>query len=218
MKIRPMKRRSLTGAGGCETFEQMQNIFRKGTPMAHVVLFHSILGLRPVEREIAAYFQLHGHSVTLPDLFGGRVTDDYDTGFAMRRDIGTPAIMAAATAAVDSAPETAVLAGVSFGAALVSAFWSSRPRMAGALLFAGVTDWMEPRQPGFRIAAHIAEPDPFDDEAYFDDWASGADGVALELHRYAGVGHYFLDRNLPDFGAAQAQLCLTRSVAFLNGL
>ena len=186
--------------------------------MAHVVLFHSILGLRPVEHEIAAHFQRHGHTVSLPDLFGGRTTNDYDEGFAQRKEVGNQAIMAAAQAAVDSAPASAVLAGVSFGAALVSEFWLSRPDMAGALLMAGVTDWMDPRRPGFPISAHIARPDPFDDDTFFDDWVAGAGGVALNLHRYDGVGHYFLDRSLPDFGALQAQLCLDRAVAFLNTL
>ncbi len=186
--------------------------------MAHIVLFHSILGLRPVEHEIAAHLERHGHSVSLPDLFGGLATDDYDVGFAHRKAVGTAAIMRAAKAAVDAAPETAVLAGVSFGAALISEFWETLPRMAGALLIAGVTDWMTPRRAGFPMSVHVARPDPFDDEAYFADWAGESDGVALDLHRYDGVGHYFLDRSLPDYGGAAAQLCLDRSVAFLNAL
>ncbi len=184
--------------------------------MAHVVLFHSILGLRPIEHAIAAAFEQHGHTVTLPDLFGGRKTDDYDLAFPMRREVGNDAIMAAARAAVDSAPDTAVLAGVSFGANLIGEFWDDRPKMAGALVFAGAVPWMTPRRPGFRMSVHIARPDPFDDEAYFADWAAEADGVNLELHRYDGVGHYFLDPALPDYGATAAKLCLERSIAFLN--
>jgi dienelactone hydrolase len=186
--------------------------------MAHVVLFHSILGLRPVEHAIAAELEKHGHTVSLPDLFGGRKTDDYAKAFPMRKEVGTAAIMAAAKAAVDNAPATAVLAGVSFGANLIGEFWDDRPRMAGALAFAGAVPWMTPRRPGFRMSVHIARPDPFDDEAYFGEWAAEANGVALELHRYDGVGHYFLDPALADFEAKAATLCLERSVAFLNSL
>lgn len=186
--------------------------------MAHVVLFHSILGLRPIEHDIAALFEKHGHGVSLPDLFGGRKTDDYDTAFALRKEVGDSAIMAAARAAVDSAPDRAVLAGVSFGANLIGEFWEDRPLSAGALVFAGAAPWMTPRRPGFRMSVHIARPDPFDDEAYFAEWAAEADGVTLELHRYDGVGHYFLDPALPDYGAEAAKLCLERSVAFLNSL
>ena len=186
--------------------------------MVHVVLFHSILGLRPIEHDIAAQLEKHGHTVSLPDLFAGRKTDDYDAAFSMRKEVGTAAIMAAAKAAVDSAPDTAVLAGVSFGANLIGEFWDDRPKMAGALVFAGAAPWMTPRRPGFRMSVHIARPDPFDDEAYFEEWAAEANGVSLELHRYDGVGHYFLDPALPDFGAEAAKRCLERSVAFLNSL
>jgi dienelactone hydrolase len=186
--------------------------------MADVVLFHSILGLRPVEHQIAAEFGKHGHTVILPDLFGGLVTDDYDVGFAHRKAVGTAAIMAAAKAAVAAAPATAVLAGVSFGASLISEFWETRPNMAGVLLIAGVTDWMTPRRVGFPVSVHIARPDPYDDEAFFADWTADGGGVALKMHRYDGVGHYFLDRSLPDYGANAAQDCLDRSVAFLNTL
>jgi dienelactone hydrolase len=186
--------------------------------LAHVVLFHSILGLRPVEHQIAAEFERHGHTVTLPDLFDGRTADDYDAGFALRKQFDTPTLMMRAKAAMGDAPETAVLSGVSFGASFIDMFWDARPKMAGVLVFAGTVSWMEPRRRGLPVSAHIARPDPFDDEDYFADWAAEAGVVALDLHRYDGVGHYFLDRTLPDYGAAQAQQCLDRSVAFLNGL
>jgi dienelactone hydrolase len=184
--------------------------------LAHIVLFHSILGLRPVEREIASVFEADGHSVALPDLFDGQTAEDYDDAFAMKRGVGQEAIMARATAAVAEAPDDAVLSGVSFGADLVGEFWDARPKMKGALLYAGCASWMSPRRTDLKVSAHIARPDPFDDEAYFADWAEEADGVPLELHRYDGVGHYFLDRTLPDFGEEAAALCLERSRAFLK--
>ena len=186
--------------------------------MAHIVLFHSILGLRAVERQIASIFEGDGHTVTLPDLFDGQSVEDYDSAFAMKKAVGNDAIMARARAAVNDAPEDAVLSGVSFGADLVGEFWEDRPHMAGALLFAGITSWMTPRRPGFKLSAHIARPDPFDDEAYFADWAAEKGEVDLQLHRYDDVGHYFLDPNISDYGADAAKLCLERCRAFLNGL
>ena len=186
--------------------------------MAHVVLFHSILGLRPVEHEIAAEFERHGHTVTLPDLFDGQSANDYDAGFALRKQFDSPMLMDRAKAAMKGVPETAVLSGVSFGASFIDMFWETRPKMAGVLLFAGTVSWMEPRRRGFPVSAHIARPDPFDDEDYFAAWSGEKGDVALDLHRYDGVGPYFLDRSLPDSGAAQAQLCLDRSVVFLNRL
>ena len=186
--------------------------------MADVVLFHSILGLRPAEQEIASLLAAEGHSVALPDLYDGRATDDYDAGFRLKEEVGEAAIEAHARAALEEAPEDAVLAGVSFGAFLVGRFWGERPQMPGALLFAGGAPWMTPRRAGLPVSAHIARPDPFDDEAFFADWAAEAGAVALELHRYDGAGHYFLDRSLPDYNAAAAELCLERARAFLRGL
>ncbi|MDJ0944906.1 MAG: dienelactone hydrolase family protein [Kiloniellales bacterium] len=187
--------------------------------MAHVVLFHSILGLRPAEQEIAAALVQDGHRVALPDLYDGRATDDYDAGFRLKEEIGDAVIDAHARSAIEEAPNDAVLSGVSLGAFLVGRFWGQRPRMPGALLFAGVAPWMTPRRPGLPVSAHIARPDPFDDEAFFAEWRADAGEAALEMHRYDGVGHYFfLDRSLPDYDAAAAELCLERARAFLRSL
>lgn len=186
--------------------------------MPHIVLFHSILGLRDAEREIATAFEKDGHKVVLPDLFAGRTAPDYDAAFAMKKEIGHDAIMARAKVAVDAAPADAVLAGVSFGASLIGEFWGARPVMKGAILFAGAADWMTPRRFGFKVSAHIALPDPFDDEAFLGQWEKDAGPVDLQMHRYSGTGHYFLDRALPDYNSTAAELALQRSREFLKSI
>jgi dienelactone hydrolase len=186
--------------------------------LAYIILFHSILGLRPAEREIASVLEGDGHTVILPDLFDGRSTNDYDAGFALMKEVGEESIHARAKAAVIESPEDVVLSGISFGAFRIRQFWEIRPNMAGALLFSGATPWMTPPRSDFPVSAHIARPDPFDDEDYFAEWAADAGDVALELHRYDDVGHYFLDRTLPDYNAAAAALCLERSREFLRNL
>lgn len=186
--------------------------------MVHIVLFHSILGLRPVEHAIAAVIQADGHTVTLPDLFAGKSADNYDDAFALRKSVGTEAIMERAQVAVEAAPAEAVLSGVSFGASLIGEFWTDRPQMAGALLFAGIAEWMSLPTPGLPISVHIARPDPFDDEEYFADWVAQKGEANLDMHRYDGAGHYFLDSSLDDYNEGAAKLCLDRSRAFLKGL
>lgn len=186
--------------------------------MAYVVLFHSVLGLRPAEREIAAAFEADGHVVALPDLYDGRMTNDYDEGFRLKEKVGDTVILARARTALAAAPADAVLAGVSLGAFLIGEFWGERPHMSGALLLSGFAPWMDPRRAGLPVSVHIARPDPFDEEEVFTGWACEAGGVALEMHRYDGVGHYFLDRSLPDHDAAAAALCLERCRAFLGQL
>jgi dienelactone hydrolase len=186
--------------------------------MVHIVLFHSILGLRAAERDLASAFEADGYSVALPDLYGGEATDDYDEGFRIKDTIGMAQIIDRARAALADAPEDAVLAGVSFGAFLIGEFWGERSQMRGALLFAGGAGWAPALRKGLPVQAHIARPDPFEDEEFLAEWAGSNPGVALELHRYEGAGHYFLDRNLPDFKGDAAEMCLERSRTFLNRL
>ncbi len=186
--------------------------------MAHIVLVHSILGLRPIERDLAREWEEAGHSVTLPDLYEGRTTDDYDEGFALYRRVGPDTVRQRAARAVADAPAEAVLAGVSMGAGRVAESWGARPQAKGALLIAGAAPWSEGLRPGLPVQAHIARPDPYDDEEYFADWADTAPGVALDLRRYDGVGHYFLDPALPDYGAEAARTCRAAMLEFLRTL
>lgn len=186
--------------------------------MAHIVLFHSILGRRPIEGEIAAVFEADGHAVTLPDLYDGQAADNYEAGFAIRRAIDDETIAARAEAAMANVPDDAVLAGISFGTMLASSFCARRPQTAGLLLFAGVAPWEATPRKGLPVSAHVALPDPFDDEPYFSDWVDGAGEARVQLHRYPGVGHYFLDPGLDDYDETAARLCLDRSRDFLQGL
>ncbi|WP_373353002.1 dienelactone hydrolase family protein [Pseudoroseicyclus sp. CXY001] len=185
--------------------------------MAHIVLLHSVLGLRPVELGMKARWEAAGHSVTLPDLYDGASAESYEEGFALRKEIGD-AVGARARAAILAAPKGAVLSGVSLGAMFVGESWSERPDIRGAVFFAGGAEFVPGLRRGLKVQAHIARPDPFDDEDYFASWAATKGDAELEIFRYDGVGHYFLDRALTDYGEAEAELCLSRVDAFLAGL
>ena len=154
----------------------------------------------------------------LPDLYAGTWTDDYEEGFRLQEMIGQDTLVERASAVVAEAPQEAILAGVSYGAFLIGSFWSERPRMPGALLLCGFAPWMTPRRAGLAVSAHIARPDPFDSEEDFAAWKAGAGEVALDLNRYDGVGHYFLDRTLPDYDKEAAVMCMDRVRTFLASL
>lgn len=184
----------------------------------HVMLFHSILGKRPVEDAIANTFRQDGHAVTVPDLFDGQRAESYDAAFALRRTIPDAQIAARVQAALATAEGPVVLAGVSFGAFLIGDLWHSLPHLRGVLLFSGIAPWPESKRPLPPVSAHIARPDPFDDEAFFADWQATAPDTALDLYRYDDAGHYFLDPALADYDATAASLCLARARAFLAAL
>jgi dienelactone hydrolase len=186
--------------------------------MATIILFHSILGLRDAEAAIAGRFRAAGHEVVLPDLYGGRSTDSYDEGFALHDEIGDAALLARATEAAAALPADAVLAGISMGAGIAGDLWASRPQTRGVLFLHGPGPLAPAPRPGTPLAAHIAEPDPYDDEDFIAEWIGEAQRrpIALEVHRYPGAGHFFTDPTLPDHDPAAAALALSRAVDFLD--
>jgi dienelactone hydrolase len=188
--------------------------------MADVVLFHSILGLRPAERAWAERMRAEGHTVVLPDLYGGETADSYEAGEALRDRVGWEAMMASARAAVAPLPPETVLAGLSLGAQVAGEIWPARPATAGVLLLHGPCEVPAGARPGLPVQAHLAEPEPFDDEGFIADWAEGMRAAALgfELFRYPGAGHYSTDATLPDHDAAAAALAAERVLGFLARL
>ncbi len=178
--------------------------------MATIILFHSILGLRSLERDLAERWRARGHQVALPDLYGGSSADDYDTGFRFYKETGSDEVTARAAAALDRTP-AAVLAGISMGTAQAARLW--RPETPGVLMLCGVAPPISAPPPGLPIAAHVARPDPFDADGDIDDWAAA---IGADLHLYEAAGHLFLDPALPDHDPDAAAACLSRADRFLD--
>jgi dienelactone hydrolase len=184
--------------------------------MADVLLIHSVRGLRSAERDLADRMRAAGHEVHLPDLFDGATSASVEGGQEILERLGWAAVVERARAAAAGLPDTAVLAGVSIGAQIAGALLSERAGTTGILLLHGPCE-VPAECAGLPVQAHLAEPDPFDDEAYLADWSEAMrmSGADFQLHRYPGVGHYFTDATLPDYEASAAELALRRSVAFL---
>ncbi len=186
--------------------------------MATVILLHSILGLRAAEATIADRLRTAGHDVALPDLYGGRRTNSYDEGFALHDAIGDSILMERAAAAAAPLPADTVLAGISMGAGIAGQLWASRPQARGVLFLHGPGPLAQDPRPGTPVSAHIANPDPYDDEDFIAAWIGEARrrSIALDVHRYPGAGHFFTDPSLPDHNSAAAELALSRVVDFLQ--
>ena len=188
--------------------------------MTEVVLFHSVRGLRLAEREWADRLRAAGHTVALPDLYGGETGETLEAGFAIQERIGWATMVARARAATAALPAGTVLAGVSVGAQIVGEVWQDRPNAAGVLLLHGPCEVPAKPRDELPVQAHMADPEPYDDEAYLADWAEGMRraGLAFQLFRYPGAGHYFTDATLPDYDAAAHALAEERVLAFLARL
>ena len=187
--------------------------------MASVALFHSVYGLRPAVRAAAERLRAAGHTVVTPDLYRAPAVDDLSTGFALADRVGFETMLARAREAIRDLPGEAVLAGLSTGTGLVEALLPERPATAGVLLLAGAGATFDKCPPGLRAQLHVADPDPeFVPAEDVERWTAGmtAAGTIFEVYRYPGVGHLWIDEDLPDFDAPAAERTWQRCAEFLR--
>jgi dienelactone hydrolase len=102
--------------------------------MAEVVVFHSVLGLRPGVIAAADRLRAAGHTIHTPDLFDGEVFDDLDDGQRKEEALGYQEIARRAKEAVAELPAGLVFAGFSLGAVHAELLAASRPGALGAVL------------------------------------------------------------------------------------
>ncbi|MEM9792848.1 MAG: dienelactone hydrolase family protein, partial [Pseudomonadota bacterium] len=162
-------------------------------------------------------WQAAGHDVTLPDLFEGETSETYDGGFEILERVALDTVEARAARIAEALPDEVVIAGVSMGAGIASHVWKRKPNAKGILFLAGMGPWPD-KVNSAPVHVHAARPEPFDDEEWFTSWEKSNPGVPLSLFRYDKVGHYFLDKSLPDFDADANKLCRERCLEFLRQL
>lgn len=184
--------------------------------MASVALLHSVYGLRPAVRRAAERLRAAGHQVVAPDLYQSAAVDSIDEGVLLAEKVGWETLLERARAAAGQLPPEAVLAGFAMGAGLAEALLAERPSAAGLLLFAGAGHTNVPA--GTRVQLHLADPDDFVPPATLSGWIDGMTGseALFEVFRYPGVGHLWVDQDLPDHDALAAELTWQRCAEFLR--
>ena len=188
--------------------------------MAHVLLLHSVRGLRSVEREIAGRWKAEGHDVEVPDFFEGEVPGTVERGFAVVEATGEPVLVERAAAAAAAMPPETVLAGLSMGAGIAAMLWERRPEAAAVLMLHGVGPVPRTARAGTPAQLHLAEPDEFETEEWVDAWReeAAARRLAAEVFRYPGAGHLFTDATIDEYEPESAALLLSRASGFLAEL
>lgn len=188
--------------------------------MAHIVLLHSVYGLRAVERAAAERFRAAGHDIVTPDLYEGQIAATIDHGFVLKDRIGWQVIVERAREAVRKMPASTVLAGVSMGAGVVGELLPDRPDTAGVLLLHGITGIPASARAHLPVQLHVADPDGFAPPAAVIAWENAAmdAGAAVGVFTYPGVGHFYTDASLRDHDEEAADLTWQRSLAFLHHL
>jgi dienelactone hydrolase len=175
--------------------------------MAQVVVFHSVLGLRPAELLAAERFRAAGHVVHTPDLYAGATATTLDDGFAIMDRVGWDVITGRAADALRDRPAETVLAGFSMGAGVVDAVLPHRTGTAGVLLFHGLAAVPA----GIPAQLHVADPDPFAPPEDVAAWRA----AHTQVFTYPGAGHFYTDEDLPDHDAHAAALTWERALDFL---
>lgn len=187
--------------------------------MATVILFHSEMGLRDLERDAADRMRAAGHEVHTPDLYEGKTAGSIAEGIALMGTFGFDNLAERAQKACSGLPEKTLLAGFSMGAQLVCRVWAKRAQTSGLLLLHGLGDFPKWVRNGLPVQAHFAEPDPYISDQQASAWPMTAFriGLAAEVYTYEGAGHLYTDKTSPDYDAAAAELTWERALIFLEG-
>ena len=195
--------------------------------MAEVVLFHSVLGLRPGVMGAADLLREAGHTVHTPDLFNGEVFDGIEAGQRKEEDLGFREIARRARESVARLPEGLVYAGFSLGVVYAELLSAERPGALGAVLmhsaipieelkeFFGIERWPE----GVPVQVHYAAEDPWveveGEVRPLGDAVRDA-GAEFETYVYPSSGHLFANPDYPEYDRASSEKMWERVISFLN--
>lgn len=192
--------------------------------MANIVLFHSVLGLRPAVKAAAEKLRKAGHTVFTPDLYSGKVFDDMEAADTKFQEIGISEMMSRTMQSASALPEDLVYAGFSNGGASAELLAATRKGAKGCILFhaalplqaLGLNNW----SPTIPVQIHYAAEDPRRNDEWikaFSDSVQQA-GAKLEFYEYACKGHLFTDTDLQDYNHDAAELLWERVLEFLRGI
>lgn len=185
--------------------------------MAHVVLYHSALGLRPGVRWFADRLAEHGHTVETPDYYDGEVFDTLDAGLSKRDSIGyAESLRRAGAVAVDE--PAVVYAGFSLGCRLAQWSEQTRDNAIGCVLLhdAQPVGRFGPWPERLPVEIHAMCDDPWFERENALSIVDSAHDSSLNLYR--GDAHLFADPDLPSHDPAATALVLDRVRVFLDRL
>lgn len=196
-----------------------------------IVLFHSVLGLRPGIKKAAEKLQNQGYIVHTPNLYDdGVVFDDYEKADAYLQSIGSyPELLKRTRESVADLPDELIYAGFSNGGASAEYLALTRPKARAAILFSGALpldmlleiggdqeqDWPK----SVPVQLHYTKNDPFRNQEWVDSFRESVSSsqAQLNFYEYPGEAHLFTDNSLPnEYNEEASKQLWERVFRFLN--
>ena len=188
--------------------------------MTNIVLFHHVQGLTPGVEALAESLRGSGHTVHVPDLFGGRTFATLDEGMAHARELGFDALLDRGVAAAEAVGADAVYIGLSMGVMPAQKLAQTHAGARGAVLVDScipLGEFGDTWPDGVPVQIHGMDADPiFAGEGDVDaarDLVAATDDA--ELFLYPGNVHLFCDSSLPSHDEGATTLMLQRAEELL---
>jgi dienelactone hydrolase len=187
--------------------------------MTEIVLFHHAQGLTDGLVAVADRLESAGHTVHLPDVYGGSTFADLDSGLEYAASVGFEALLEQAVAATEGLPADVVYVGVSLGVMPAQQLAQNRAGARAAVLVGSAVpaEAFGAWPAGLPLQIHGMDADPvFVGEGDIDAARELVTEAGAELFLYPGEGHLFIDNSLPDYDETATELFLERTLALLE--
>jgi dienelactone hydrolase len=193
--------------------------------MLDVVVFPSVLGMRPGVHAAADRLAVAGFRPLVVDVYdGGLVFDDYDEAMAHMQALGYDTVLTRARRAIDELDsDRFVTVGFSAGVVPAQIIAATDPRAVGCVALSSVIsvaalELDEGWPDGVPLQFHTMDADPWLEPDQVEAIQAEL-GEQVQVFSYPGTGHLFADPSLPaEYDAGAADLMWSRVEEFIRAV
>lgn len=196
---------------------------RAGALKTGVVVLHPWWGLNDDVIAYADRLASAGFKVVAPDLARGQLASTIEEATALATGLDHAHANSVALAAIDWLTDTRGVAkvgavGFSMGGPSAMMCAPQRPAVAASVVYYDAWAGEHAERTKAPVLLHLAEIDPYTPEdaiVAFEREIREA-GRNIDIHRYAGTGHWFAEPSQANWRPAAAELAFERTLAFLH--
>lgn len=176
-----------------------------------VMIYHSILGIRGSEKNLADLIRKEGFDVEIPDFYEGKVFDDYDMAMKHLSTFGEDGLEQKAWTMFEenrkkNGNRPVIFIGFSNGCNIAEQMSLKYPETVGTVLFHG---GLPTKMFGFEewpsrlpVQIYYTKKDPWrlEDQEFLQEYLDQLEKSATKtnFYDYEGDGHLFTDPELPE--------------------